>query len=72
MAKGNKPAAKFKIGWVTATVWANDSGFFNTVLSRSYKDNGDYKETDQMSHGDLPAAIKVLERAEAWIADQQQ
>lgn len=70
MARGNKPAAKFKIGWVTATVWANDNGFHNVVLSRSYKDGSDYKETDQLGHGDLLSAMKVLERAETWISEQ--
>ncbi|MDQ1390452.1 MAG: hypothetical protein QOF56_3906 [Acidobacteriaceae bacterium] len=33
MAKANQPAAKFRLGYVTATVWRNDD-FFNTVLSR--------------------------------------
>jgi hypothetical protein len=70
MPRQNTPAAKFRIGWVTATVWNND-GRFNTVLSRSYKDGDEYKETDQMGHHDLLNAVKVLERAEAFIAEQQ-
>ncbi|MEK7994741.1 MAG: hypothetical protein AAB403_13135 [Planctomycetota bacterium] len=70
MAKANQPAAKFRIGYVTATVWQNDR-FYNVVLSRSYKDGEDYKETDQLGHGDILNAVKVLERAEAFIADQQ-
>jgi hypothetical protein len=34
MAKA-QPAAKFRLGYVTATVWKNDD-FYNTVLSKSY------------------------------------
>jgi hypothetical protein len=29
----SQPAAKFRLGYVTATVWKNDD-FFNTVLSK--------------------------------------
>jgi len=65
----NKPAAKFRIGWVTATVWENDK-FFNVVLSKSYKDGEEYKDTDQLGHGDLLNASKALERAESWISEQ--
>ena len=41
MAK-SQPAAKFRLGYVTATAWKNDD-FFNTVLSKSYKDGDDWK-----------------------------
>ena len=67
MAK--QPVAKFRIGLVTATIWQNDK-FYSTVLSKSYKDGDDWKETDQLSHGDILNAAKVLERAESFIADQ--
>lgn len=33
MAKANQPAAKFRLGYVTATVWLNDK-FYNVVLSK--------------------------------------
>lgn len=68
-AASNKPAAKFRVGWVTATVWKNDN-FFNVVVSRSYKEGDEYKDTDQLGHGDLLNAAKVLKRAEEFIAAQ--
>lgn len=68
MAK-NLPAKKFRTGFVTATIWDND-GHYNTVVTRSYKDGDDWKETDQLNSGDLLNAAKVLERAESWIAAQ--
>lgn len=71
MPKNNQPAAKFRIGYVTATVWKNDD-FFNVVLAKSYKDqqSGDWKDTDQLGHGDLMNAVQVLKRAEQFISEQ--
>jgi hypothetical protein len=69
MPNGNAPVVKFRLGSVTATVWQNDK-HFNTVLSKSYKDGDDWKETDQLGHGDLLNAARVLERCEDYIADQ--
>jgi hypothetical protein len=42
-------------------VWKNDD-FFNTVLSKSYKDGDDWKDTDQLGTGDLstqPSCCKL-------------
>jgi hypothetical protein len=68
MAK-SQPAAKFRLGYVTATVWKNED-FFNTVLSKSYKDGDDWKDTDQLGTGDLLNAAKLLQRAEQFISEQ--
>lgn len=65
----NPPAAKFRLGAVTATVWKNDS-HYNTVLARSYKDGDDWKETDQLGTGDLMNAVRVLQKAEDFITSQ--
>ncbi len=69
MAKGNKPAAKFRLGYVSATVWKNDD-FYNVTVSRSYKDGDEWKDTDQLGGGDLMNAVRVLQRAEEFIAAQ--
>jgi len=69
MAKANPPAAKFRLGYVTATVWLNNE-HYNTVLSKSYKEGEDWKETDQLGTGDLMNAVRVLQRAEEWINGQ--
>lgn len=70
MAKANQPAAKFRLGYVTATVWLNDK-FYNVVLSKSYKDGDEYKDTDQLGSGDIMNAVRVLQRAEDFIAVQE-
>jgi hypothetical protein len=69
MAK-SQPAAKFRLGYVTATVWLNDQ-HYNTVVSKSYKDADEkWQETDQLGTGDLMNAVRVLQRAENYIAEQ--
>jgi hypothetical protein len=65
----SQPAAKFRVGYVTATVWKNDS-HFNTVITKSYKDGDEYKDTDQLGHGDLMNAVRVLQKAEDFISAQ--
>ena len=69
MPQGNQPVVKFRIGSVTATVWQNEK-HFNTVLSKSYKDGDEWKETDQLGHADLLNAVRVLQRCEDYISDQ--
>ena len=69
----NKPAMKYRIGFITATIWKNDNGgnkFYTVNLSRSYKDGDDYKNTDQLGHADLLNASRVLQKSEDWISDQ--
>lgn len=71
MAKDKvQPAAKFRLGFVTATVWKNGD-FHNVVLSKSYKDGDEYKDTDQLSAGDLLNAAKLLQRSEQFISEQK-
>jgi hypothetical protein len=71
MDEKREPSAKFRLGFVTAAVWKNSDNFYNVTLQRSYKDDdGKWQNTDNLNHGDLLNASKVLERAEAWIARQ--
>ena len=70
----DQPAKKFRIGYVTATVWKNDGvdrPFYSVDVTRSFKDDNDeWKNTSSLNQGDLLNAAKCLMRAEAWIADQ--
>ena len=68
MAK-EQPAAKFKLGFVQAVVWRNGD-YYSVVLNRSYKDGDDWKETDQLNHGDLQNAREVLQKACDFISEQ--
>jgi hypothetical protein len=70
----NAPAKKFRIGYVTATVWKNDgttTPFYTVEVARTYKDADDrLQNTSSLGHADILPAMKCLERAEAWIAAQ--
>jgi hypothetical protein len=70
MAQGDQPSARIRIGNVTAAVWKNSEGFYSVTLQKSYreKDSDEWKNTDNLSHGDLLNAARVLERAEEYIA----
>jgi len=69
MSKSKEPVARFRVGFVTAAVWENEK-FYNVTLQKSYKDDGEYKNTDSLGHGDLLNAAKALTRAEEWISQQ--
>lgn len=69
MANGNQPVAKFRIGFVTAAVFQNGD-FYNTTISKAYKDGDEWRDGTSFSHGDLLNVSKVAGRAEAWIAEQ--
>jgi hypothetical protein len=69
----SEPTQRFRIGFVTASVWENSTNgraFYNVTLQRTYKEDGEYKQTDSLGHGDLLNSAKALERAEAWISAQ--
>ncbi len=74
MSAAKQPAHKIRIGYVTATIWANTGNgvtFYAVEVQRSYKaEDGNIGNTNSLGHADLLNAIKVLERAEQWIADQ--
>jgi hypothetical protein len=64
-----QPAKQFRLGFVTATVWLN-AKHYNTVLSKTYRDGDEWKNTDQLSSGDLMNAVRLLQRAEDYISGQ--
>ncbi|SEN54239.1 hypothetical protein SAMN04488077_1208 [Roseovarius tolerans] len=69
----DKPAKKFRIGFITATIWKNngtDRAFYTVDLSRTYKDGTEFKNTNQLNHPDLMNAARLLTKAENWIAEQ--
>ncbi|WP_299889259.1 hypothetical protein [uncultured Ruegeria sp.] len=66
-----KPAFKFKIWLITATIWDND-GFFSVDISRSHKNaEGDWRTTCSFSHNDLLNVAKCAECAENWVSRKQ-
>jgi hypothetical protein len=70
----NAPAKKFKIGYVSCTIWKNDGTgdkpFYTVEISRTYRDaDGNLKNTSSLNQDDLLNAAKLLERAEQYLAE---
>jgi hypothetical protein len=63
------PVKRFRIGNVTAAVWKSNGGY-SVTLQKSYKRDDEWKNTDSMFHADILNAMKVLERAEEYIATE--
>lgn len=70
----NAPVKKLRIGYVTATIWANEgtnSKFYSVEISRTFKDDkGELQNTSSLGHGDLANARELLHLAGDWIMTQ--
>ena len=61
-----KPAAKFRDGNLTATLWKNASEkgtFYSTEFERSYKDGEDYKVSRSFSGNELLRVARLANKA---------
>ena len=78
MAK-NRPEATFRLGNISASVFvteANGDGRskreFRTVnLQRSYRQNDKTEFASSFSVGDLPNAIRCLEKAQQYVEEKE-
>ena len=70
-----KPVKKIQLGSIRATIWENagDKGkpWFNVVVTRSYKDGDEFKDSNSFGHSDLPVVSKAMDFAYAWIWNQR-
>ena len=77
-----QPEKTFRMGLVSASIFVNEydvnDGKRKTrrsrrsvVLQRSYKEGDDWKQTNSVGLGDLPAAIRVLELAQSHVESQE-
>ena len=75
--ENNKPAKKFRIGAVCATIWSNQGvgkdgkarAFASVNVEKGYKDKeGVWKSGHSFSDNDLPKAIMVLTKAYEFLA----
>lgn len=80
MVEKNKPVHTERLGAIKATVWQNEvkgpSGAFKVYsidLARSYKDkDGAWQSTGSMRQGDLPKAIRVMQKAQDFCWSQKE
>jgi hypothetical protein len=67
------PAHKIRIGTLQATIWRNlnDKGnWYSVKLTRGYKADDGWRETDNLGHDDLLPAAKLLDQAHSWVLQQ--
>lgn len=67
------PAHKIRISNLQATIWRNpgDKGdWYSVKLTRGYKVEDGWRETDNLGHEDLLPSAKLLDMAHTWIMHQ--
>lgn len=67
------PAHKIRITNISAVIWRNsgDNGnWYSVQLSRSYKVDDGWRETDSLGFDDLLTAAKLLDLAHTFIMNQ--
>jgi hypothetical protein len=69
----NGPAHKIRIGSLQATIWRNlaeRGNWYSVKLTRGYKVEDGWRETDNLGWDDLLPAAKLLDVAHTWIMHQ--
>ena len=71
----NKPEKVFRIGSVSASIWARPTKdgtgvFYNVQFQRSYRSDETTQYTDSFNQDDLLNVAQIAQRAEQWIADK--
>lgn len=70
-----RPVQEFRLNFVSASVWENttDTGGtrFKVTLTRLYNDGDGWKRTTSFDPADLPYAVKVLDQAHTWEAEER-
>jgi hypothetical protein len=69
----SQPAHKIRIGSLQATIWRNlsDKGnWYSVKLTRGYKADDGWRETDNLGFDDLLSAAKLLDLAHTWAMHQ--
>jgi hypothetical protein len=72
-SSNNGPAHRIPISNLQATIWRNlgENGNWYTVkLTRGFKSDEGWCDTDNLGYDDLLAAAKLLDQAHTWIGHQ--
>lgn len=69
----SSPAHKERIGNITAVIWRNsgERTWYSVQLSRGYKVDDGWRNTDSLGGDDIQTARKVLDMAHNWILIQE-
>ena len=67
------PAHKIRISTLQATIWRNvgeSSNWYTVKLTRGFKADEGWRETENLGYDDLLPAAKLLDMAHTWILHQ--
>lgn len=69
----SSPAHKIRIGSLQATIWRNHAEggtWYSAKLTRGFKTDEGWRETDNLGYDDLLPAAKLLDLAHTWVMHQ--
>jgi len=66
------PAHKIRISNISAVIWRNagEKTWYSVQVTRSYKVDDGWRDTDALGYDDLLTAAKVIDLAHTWIMHQ--
>jgi len=65
-----KPVQDLRLGMIKAAIWENIVGDivrYNVTFSRIYKDENEWKTSENFGRDDLLVLAKVADQAHTWI-----
>ena len=65
-----QPVHEIRLGAVKAAIWENETSVgirHNVTVSRLYKEDEEWRNTDSFGRDDLPLVAKVVDQAHSWI-----
>ncbi|VTS00587.1 Uncharacterized protein OS=Singulisphaera acidiphila (strain ATCC BAA-1392 / DSM 18658 / VKM B-2454 / MOB10) GN=Sinac_7658 PE=4 SV=1 [Gemmata massiliana] len=69
----SQPVHKIRTGALQATIWRNfaeKGNWYSVKLTRGYKTDEGWRETENLGHDDLLPAAKLLDLAHTWVMHQ--
>lgn len=67
------PVHEIRLGAIKAAIWANETKNgtrHNVTVSKLYKDDDEWKQTESFGRDDLLLVAKVVDQAHSWILSE--
>lgn len=75
MGEKKRPTHEIRLGRIRATIWQNQTAdaevWFNVTLSRLFKEDGQWRDSESFRRDDLPIVTKAVDMAYDWIWKRQ-
>lgn len=70
----HRPVHQIRIGRIRAVIWANsgeNGTWHNVTFERSYREDDQWKSSDNFGRDDLLILAKLADQAHSWIVARQ-